>query len=77
MTYNGYKNYETWNVALWITNDYELYSAVIEMKPKFYKKFIEELEFENEKTPDGVRFISNKLSYRELNRVIRDIIQEV
>ena len=24
-TYNGWKNYETWNVALWLKNDYPLY----------------------------------------------------
>jgi len=23
--YNGWKNYETWNVALWLQNDYPLY----------------------------------------------------
>ena len=24
-TYNGWKNYETWNVALWLFNEYPLY----------------------------------------------------
>ena len=23
--YNGWKNYQTWNVALWLQNDYPLY----------------------------------------------------
>jgi hypothetical protein len=26
MSYNGYKNYETWNVCLWIANDEGLYN---------------------------------------------------
>lgn len=26
MAYNGYKNYETWNVCLWISNDEGLHS---------------------------------------------------
>lgn len=26
MAYNGWKNYETWNVALWIDNDQSTYS---------------------------------------------------
>jgi len=29
-TYNGWTNYETWNVALWLGNDYGLYQAVRE-----------------------------------------------
>jgi len=24
-TYNGWSNWETWNVALWLDNDYDLY----------------------------------------------------
>ncbi len=26
MAYNGWSNYETWNLALWIDNDHSLYS---------------------------------------------------
>ena len=27
MSYNGWTNYETWNVALWIDNDYGAYQT--------------------------------------------------
>lgn len=30
-TYNGWKNYETWNVALWLGNDEGTYNLVREM----------------------------------------------
>ena len=30
MTYNGYTNYQTWNIALWIDNDQGLHEQVQE-----------------------------------------------
>ena len=30
--YNGWKNYETWNVALWLGNDESLYELARECK---------------------------------------------
>jgi len=31
MTYEGWTNYETWNVALWIDNEYAIYLSKIEL----------------------------------------------
>ena len=31
-SYNGYKNYETWNVALWLNNDLVLYGSMLQFK---------------------------------------------
>lgn len=42
-TYNGWKNWQTWNVALWLGNDEGLYRAAIEareaMKRDGYRGF--------------------------------------
>lgn len=56
MTYNGWKNWETWNVVLWVGNDEGLYNLARESKS--YGRFCERLrEIGGEialQTPDGV-----------------------
>lgn len=34
MTYNGWKNWETWNVALWCDNEEGIYRDRMRQKPK-------------------------------------------
>ena len=70
--YEGWKNYETWNCALWINNDYPLYlSARLFMKAyngaKPYRDWVHIAGLENATTKDGSKWISSKLSYAELN----------
>jgi hypothetical protein len=77
-TYEGWKNYETWNCALWINNDFPLYkSATIFMKAysgaKPYRDWVRIAGLENQSTPDGCKWISDKLSYAELNDMMRGI----
>ena len=79
--YNGWKNYETWNVMLWINGTENLYFTLVDIKEEYkrqnkklsYKKFINEINFQNEQTGDGVEFINYKLSYRELNEAIQEV----
>lgn len=39
--YNGWRNYETWNVALWIDNDETLYSIAREVRD--YAQFVDRM----------------------------------
>lgn len=76
MAYNGWKNYETWNVALWLGNDYGLYQFMQDWKrahPKGkYRDMAEELIVDHGRaTPDGVRWLDSRLSYTELNDFVR------
>jgi len=49
--YQGWANWETWNVALWFGNDYGLYQAVKEHSKRFTADSAE--EFVRELLPDG------------------------
>ena len=69
-TYNGWANYETWNVALWLQNDYVLYQFA--RRYDDYSKFVAAIGFGSE-TPDGVSFASPKLDYNELNEMMSEL----
>lgn len=70
--YNGYANYETWNVALWLNSDEYLYKLVKTCKN--YKEAIQKLDyFGFTKTDDGVSYRSTKLNREELNDVIKEM----
>ncbi len=69
-TYNGWTNYETWNVALWIQNDESLYK--IARRYDDYLKFVKHVWFDA-KTPDGVSYTDPKLDWDELNEMMADL----
>ena len=75
--YNGWKNYETWNVALWIGNDEFLYQTA--KRARNYSSFIEsiraldgaeELRFQ---TPDGVAWSDPGLDVTALDEMISEL----
>ena len=74
---NGWKNYETWNVSLWINNDEGLYN--IAKSCRDYSEFTDTLKAMGEvKTLDGVKYGDcihgyGTLDIDALNEVIREI----
>ena len=70
-TYNGWTNYETWNVALWINNDYGFYSIAFNCED--YSEFLDAIEGLISETPDGVSFNDDNLNFHELNDLIESI----
>lgn len=78
-TYNGWKNQATWNVALWIGNDEPLYRAAVEFMRNYkgkapYAAFIRSMGMEDERTPDRFSYSGTRLSYKELNEMMRELI---
>ena len=78
--YNGYKNRATWNVALYIDNEESLYRAACTFMQKHpgnkapYANFIRSEYMQEERTPDGFKWLSTRLCYRELNDMMRELI---
>ncbi len=71
-TYNGWTNYETWNVALWIQNDEGLYHLARECGD--YETLVNRLydDYGVKETHDGVKFNDPKINVIELNSDVFD-----
>ena len=73
MTYNGYKNYQTWNVCLWIANDESLYNRASsccdyesfknKMRTTLYSAWRRGIGYE---TPDGVAWSDSDIDLAEM-----------
>ena len=72
MTYNGWANYETWNVALWIQNDKGLYSEA--MHCANYQELVSLLyDCGSKETPDGVKWDDVKVDGLAVNEMISEL----
>ena len=79
-TYNGYKNRQTWNVALYIGNDYHLYVAAKEYVKRVGKRhatydgLLLSLGFgPRDWTPDGVWWVDKRISRLEMRHFLQDL----
>ena len=74
-TFNGWANYSTWNVALYIQNDEGLYHWAKEYRHYGYEAFAESLT-ENglsQVTPDGVSWTHPELDTEELDEMLAEL----
>ena len=73
-TYNGFANYETWNVALWLGNDESMYRMARMYRHHGYKSLSHMLEESyGSVTPDGVYWKHADLDIDELNELLGDL----
>jgi len=72
-TYNGWANWETWNVALWIQNDEGLYNLARRRSTRNYQDLVAILwECGSKETPDGCRWDDPKIDGLEINEMMAD-----
>ena len=72
MSYNGWKNHATWNVALWIGNDEGMYEFAKECGD--YQTFVDSMrEVGYTETPDKVAYNDSGLDVERLDELIREL----
>lgn len=80
MSYNGWSNYATWNVAMSLGNDHDLHHALEhyanEAPNPTYKGFIAGVGLLDKQTADGVGWFSEDLDFEELDGMVADHKEE-
>lgn len=80
MSYEGWANYNTWNVSLWINNTYEIYQGAVEFMKSNpdsqtpYRDFVASCGLDTQYTPDDEPYIDEGLNYAELDAMMRELI---
>ena len=73
-TYNGWANYATWNIALWIGNDEGLYHFAKDYGKQGYTALAEALrECGTIETPDHVSYSDRSLDTDELDDLLKEL----
>lgn len=80
VAYEGWANYDTWNVSLWINNEEPLYRAAVEFmnqnvnRKNPYIGFIMSQYMMHLITPDSIEYLSDKLDYPALDNMMRELV---
>ena len=81
--YQGWKNRQTWNVALWIRHTNSLYSKACDYANMrrahglsiTYKGFIDYANLGNgRRTPDNISWSGTRLDYSALDQMLCDLV---
>jgi hypothetical protein len=74
-TYNGWANYHTWNVALWIGSDEIIYQHAKENQNLGYRKWAKRWidEFEEYITGDGISWLSDEVNTDEMDLMLSEL----
>lgn len=71
---NGWKNYQTWNAALYLQNEEPLYRLAREYKRLGYSALVRILARQGvTHTGDGVAYADKRVSRKELNEMLREL----
>jgi hypothetical protein len=71
--YNGWTNYETWNVVLWIENDESIQDYIQEHEVCCYEELLDLFyACGSTQTPDGVKWADPKVNRAEINGDVFD-----
>jgi hypothetical protein len=78
--YEGWKNYATWNVSLWLNNEYGIYLGAVAFMKDYkgknaYKDFCIDAGLDVQYTPDRIKWVSEKLDYTALNAMMRELVE--
>jgi hypothetical protein len=80
MSYEGWKNYSTWNVSLWLHNEKGLTNMMLEFlkdNNPVYEEMIYYMGLEDSMTADKVAWLSPELNHDELNDMLMEEKKEL